>query len=127
VTPGVAPHAKTGRLVPLAVSSRERSKLLPQVPRVTEAGYPDATIEFSMVMLVPAKTPDAVVRLLEEQTPKAMPSPQMVKVLADNDYTEVNDTPEQAAARLQATTKKLGDLIRNSGIEAELRNQRSAR
>jgi tripartite-type tricarboxylate transporter receptor subunit TctC len=119
VTPGVAPYAKSGRLVPLAVSSRSRSKLLPQVPTVTEAGYPDATVEFSMVMLVPAKTPDAVVRLLEEQTRKAMSSPQMVKVLADNDYTVVNDTPEQAAARLQATTKRLGDLIRNSDIKAD--------
>ncbi|HUG26297.1 Bug family tripartite tricarboxylate transporter substrate binding protein [Piscinibacter sp.] len=119
VTPGVAPYAKAGKLIPLAVSSRERSKLLPQVPTVTEAGLPGATLEFSIVLLVPAKTPDTIVRTLEEETRKALSSPQMLKLLTDNDYTLVNDTSEQAASRLQATAKRLTDLIRSVGIKAD--------
>lgn len=119
VTPGVAPLAKSGKLVPLAVSSRERSKLLPQVPTVAEAGFPGATMEFSIMLLVPGKTPDAIVQTLEDATRKAMASPQMQKLVADNDYALVNDVPEQAAARLQATAKKLTDLIQTIGIKAD--------
>ena len=119
VTPGVAPHVKSGRLVALAVSGKSRSGLLPQVPTVTEAGLPGATLEFSMMLMVPAKTPDAVVARLNEEAHKAMKSASVQKLLKDNDYDAVADTPEQAAARLAAMSKQMADLISKLGIKAD--------
>lgn len=119
VTPGVVPHVNAGKLVPLAVSGTKRSPLLPQVPTVSEVGFPGATLEFSMVLLAPAKTPDAIVRQLQEETRKALTGPEMRKVIESNDYVVVADTPEQAAARLGATTKRMTQLITARSIKAE--------
>jgi len=119
VTPGVLPHVQSGRLVPLAVSSAKRSRLLPQVPTIAEAGYPGATLEFGMVLLAPAGTPDAIVRRLQDETRQAMARPEVRKITDANDFEVVADTSEQAAARLAAMTQRLGDLIRSVGITTE--------
>ena len=119
VTPGVAPHVKSGRLVALAVSGKKRSGLLPQIPTVTEAGLPGATLEFSMMLMAPAKTPDAIVKRLNDEAHKAMKSASVQKLLKDNDYDAVSDTPEQAAAHLAAMTKQMADLIAKLGIKAD--------
>lgn len=119
VTPGVVPHVNAGKLVPLLVSSTKRSALLPQVPTASEAGHPGATLEFSMVLLAPAKTPDAVVRRLQEETRKALTGPEMRKLIDSNDYVVVADTPEEAASRLAATSKRMAELIAARGIKAE--------
>ena len=55
------PFIVGGRLVPLAVSTRQRSSLLPDVPTTIEAGYPDSDYSFWNGLLVPAKTPRAIV------------------------------------------------------------------
>ncbi len=119
VTPGVAPHVKSGRLVALDVSGKKRSGLLPQIPTVTEAGLPGATLEFSMVLMAPAKTPDAVVKRLNDEAHKAMASAPVQKLLKDNDYDAATDTPEQAAVRLAATGKQMAELIAKLGIKAD--------
>lgn len=119
VTPGVVPHIKAGKLVPLVVSGTTRSSLLPQVPTVSEAGYPGATLEFSMVLLAPAKTSDAIVQRLQEETRKALTGPKMRQLMEANDYVVVADTPEQATARLAATSKRMAELIATRGIKAE--------
>lgn len=119
VTPGVAPQVKAGKLVPLAVSSEKRSALLPDVPTIAEAGYPGATLEFGMVLLAPAKTPEPIMRKLQEETRKVMVSPEVRKITDANDYTVVADSSGQAATRLAAMTRKLGDLIKSLGITTE--------
>jgi tripartite-type tricarboxylate transporter receptor subunit TctC len=119
VTPGVAPYANAGKLVPLAVSSRARSRLLPNVPTVAEAGFPNATLEFSTVLMAPAGTPDALVQLLREEARKALDSAEMRKLLSDGDYVAVADTPEQAATRLAAMKVRMTDLIQSVGIKAD--------
>lgn len=119
VTPGVVPHVQAGKLVPLVVSSAQRSDLLPRTPTVTEAGHPGATIEFSMVLMAPKATPDAVVRQLNAEVKKALGSEEMRTLLKANDMVAVADTPEEAAARLKATTAKMSALIRTRGIRAD--------
>lgn len=119
VTPGVAPFVKAGKLMALAVSSEKRSRLLPDVPTIAEAGYPGATLEFGMVLLAPARTPEPIMRKLQEETRQAMASPEVRKMTDANDYTVVSDSSAQAASRLAATTQKLGTLIKTLGITAE--------
>lgn len=119
VTPGVAQQALTGKLIPIAVSSTKRSQLLPQVPTVTEAGFAGATLEFSMVVLAPAKTPDAIVQQLNAEIRKAVNSEEMRKHLASSDMLAAVDSPAEAAERIKSTTAKMTDLITKRSIEIE--------
>jgi len=66
------PFIRSGRLIPLAVSTLSRSSALPDVPTTTEAGYPNSDYTFWNGMLVPAKTPRAIVERLHGETMKAL-------------------------------------------------------
>jgi tripartite-type tricarboxylate transporter receptor subunit TctC len=70
------------KLVVLAVSSPERVPLLPNVPSVVEAGYPDAVFRFWNGLSAPAKTPRDIVQKLHEATEKALNSPSVRERLA---------------------------------------------
>jgi tripartite-type tricarboxylate transporter receptor subunit TctC len=70
------------KLTILAVSSPKRVPLLPDVPSITEAGYPDAEFSFWVGLSAPAKTPSAIVDKLHAATEKALADPAMVTKLA---------------------------------------------
>ncbi len=70
------------KLTILAVSSPKRVPLLPDVPSITEAGYPDAEFSFWVGLSAPAKTPSAIVDKLHAATEKALADPAMVAKLA---------------------------------------------
>jgi tripartite-type tricarboxylate transporter receptor subunit TctC len=70
------------KLTILAVSSPKRVPLLPDVPSIAEAGYPDAEFSFWVGLSAPANTPSAVVKKLHDATEKALADPAMVEKLA---------------------------------------------
>jgi tripartite-type tricarboxylate transporter receptor subunit TctC len=73
---------RDGKLVPLAVSSSTRSRALPNVPTMVEAGLkPDAVYPFYTGVYVPAKTPRAVVEKLNAEVTKALALPAVQKRL----------------------------------------------
>jgi tripartite-type tricarboxylate transporter receptor subunit TctC len=76
------PLIKDGKLVPLAVSTTKRSSALPDVPTTIEAGLPDSDYTYWMGLLVPAKTPDAIVTRLRTETEKALKNPNVVEKFA---------------------------------------------
>ena len=71
-SPSVLPQAKRRRLRALAVSTRERSPLVPDLPGMREAGLPDYNLEFWYGLFVPAGTPPAIVRKIYDATVAAM-------------------------------------------------------
>jgi tripartite-type tricarboxylate transporter receptor subunit TctC len=73
------PFIRSGRLIPLAVSTLKRSSALPDVPTTIEAGYPDSDYTFWNGMLVPAKTPQDLVRRLHEETLKVLRQPGVIE------------------------------------------------
>lgn len=70
------------RLVVLAVSAPKRVPLLPNVPSVVEAGYPNAVFRFWNGLSVPAKTPADIVQKLHDATEKALAVPAIQEKLA---------------------------------------------
>jgi len=72
----------SGRLSVLAVSSPKRSSLLPDVPSIAEAGYPNAEFSFWVGLSAPVKTPRAVVDKLHDATEKALANPVVQERLA---------------------------------------------
>jgi tripartite-type tricarboxylate transporter receptor subunit TctC len=72
----------SGKLNILAVSSLKRIALLPDVPSIAEAGYPNAEFNFWVGLSAPAKTPRAVIDKLHAATEKALQDPAMKEKLA---------------------------------------------
>jgi tripartite-type tricarboxylate transporter receptor subunit TctC len=72
----------SGKLMVLAVSSKTRAPLLPDVPTIVEAGYPDAQFRFWVGLSAPAKTPRPIVDKLHDATEKALALPALREKLA---------------------------------------------
>jgi tripartite-type tricarboxylate transporter receptor subunit TctC len=70
------------RLRPLAVASRERSQILPNVPTTLEAGYPNSDYAFWVGLFAPAKTPNLVVEQLNRLAIKVMSNPNLLSSFA---------------------------------------------
>jgi len=70
------------KLIALAVSSRNRAPILPNVPSIVEAGYPGAVFRFWNGLSAPAKTPRDIVQKLHEVTQKALNVPALQEKLA---------------------------------------------
>lgn len=70
---------RSGKLIPLAVSTTKRSSALPDVPTTIEAGYPNSDFTFWNGLLVPAKTPPNIVTQLHAETEKALRSSAVVE------------------------------------------------
>jgi tripartite-type tricarboxylate transporter receptor subunit TctC len=88
-SPTVLPQASGGKLIALAVSTRERSQLVPGLPGMREAGLPEYNLEFWYGMFVPAGTPGAIVRKIYDATVAAMQEPSVKTALA-REGTEVS-------------------------------------
>ncbi|MBL8286556.1 MAG: tripartite tricarboxylate transporter substrate binding protein [Rubrivivax sp.] len=76
------PLIREGRLQALAVSSAQRSALLPDVPTTVEAGVPGSDYTFWVALVVPAATPAAAVARLQQEAAKALATPELVERLA---------------------------------------------
>ena len=118
--PSVLPMVNAGRLKGLAVSTRERTPLVPDLPGMVEAGLPDYAIEFWYGFFVPAGTPPAIVRKLFDATTAALQQPAVKSALA-REGTEValSASPEAFAAFLTEDAKFWVKLVNDAGVTAE--------
>ncbi|MEO5845729.1 MAG: tripartite tricarboxylate transporter substrate binding protein [Caldimonas sp.] len=119
-SPSVLPQAGGGRLRALAVSTRDRSPLVPDLPGMKEAGLPDYHLEFWYGMFVPAGTPPAIVKKIYEATITAMQQPAIKAALA-REGTEVSlsASPEQFAAFLVDDGKFWANLVKSAKVKLE--------
>jgi tripartite-type tricarboxylate transporter receptor subunit TctC len=118
--PSVLPLVQAGRLRALAITSRERSPLVPGVPGMAEAGLPEYEISFWYGLFVPAGAPGEVVRRLYSATHEALRAPAVAQTLA-REGTEISrsNSPEDFAAFLAEDAKLWARLVKESGAKAE--------
>ncbi|MGZ5098350.1 MAG: tripartite tricarboxylate transporter substrate-binding protein, partial [Usitatibacter sp.] len=118
--PSVLPMVKAGRLRALAVTSLERSPLMPEVPGMAEAGVPEYSIAFWYGLFVPAGTPPDIVRTLFNATTTAAQRPEVKAALA-REGTEVSlsRSPEDFAAFLTEDARFWVRLAKESGARAD--------
>jgi len=119
-SPSVLPMAKGGRLKVLAVSTRERSPLVPDLAGMREAGLLEYNLEFWYGMFVPAGTPPAVARKIFEAATVAMQQPQVKAGLA-REGTEVSlsASPEAFAQFLVEDGRFWVDLVKTAKVKVE--------
>lgn len=116
-TPTVIPHAKAGKLIPLAVSSAEPSALAPDVPTLPKAlNRPDADITFKLVLQARSGTPPAVIAQIEKHAAEIMKDPQLRARLRASDLTAVGSTSAQAEQAMRADSARWEPVVRSLGL-----------
>jgi tripartite-type tricarboxylate transporter receptor subunit TctC len=113
------PHIKAGTLRALAITSKTRSQIEPNVSTMAEAGYPDIEGDSWVGVLVPAKTPKDIVTLLHREIVKIVALPDMKERLATLGFDTVASTPEQFDARIKTEIETWGKVIRAGNIKPQ--------
>ncbi|WP_010465461.1 Bug family tripartite tricarboxylate transporter substrate binding protein [Acidovorax radicis] len=113
------PHVQAGKLRALAVTSAQRLKSLPAVPTMAEVGMKDFVVEQWQAVFAPAKTPTAVVQLLNQEINKALKDPALVALADKLGVTLVGGTPQQLGDLQKADSAKWAKVIKDGNIKAE--------
>ncbi len=107
---------QSGRLRALAVATLNRSPSLPEIPAMSEIGYPGFEAYAWFGLLAPAKTPAPVIQTLNRAA-SAVLKLREVQASFDNDGIEAaTGTPEEMGAQIRNEIKKWGAVIRKAGI-----------
>jgi tripartite-type tricarboxylate transporter receptor subunit TctC len=118
-TPPLLPHIKAGTLRPIAVGSRRRVSSLPDVPTVQELGYPGFETTQWYGLLAPARTPEAVIRRLQEEIVKALHSKEVQERYAADGTLAVGNTPAEFGEFIQSEMTRWGEVVRAAGVKPE--------
>ena len=113
------PFMPSGRLRMVAVASLKRSALLPDLPTVAEAGYPDFDVSSWWGVVAPAATPREVIMRLHADINRVLALPETRTKIADLGAEIVTSTPDQFAAYIKTETAKWAKLIREVGVKPE--------
>jgi tripartite-type tricarboxylate transporter receptor subunit TctC len=117
--PPVVAHAKSGRLRPLATTGAQPTPLLPGLPTVAATGLPGYEAGSMFSLLAPAKTPDAIIRRLYQDSVRFLDSTEGKEKFLTIGVETVGSTPEQLAAAIKAEMSRMGKVIRDAGIRGE--------
>jgi tripartite-type tricarboxylate transporter receptor subunit TctC len=113
------PHVNGGTLRALAVTTRERSPLVPNLPSMQEAGVPDFDITSWQGYFAPAGTPKEIVTKLNAEIRKIVETPEIKAKLATLGMDAFSGTPEELDGFVRDQLVLWEKLIRNAGIEKQ--------
>ena len=111
------PFIRSGRLIPLAVSTLARSSALPGVPTTTEAGYPNSDYTFWNGMLVPSKTPRTIVGRLHEETMKVLRLPALAERLKPQGIEPMPLGPAEFDALIAKEVESNKAIVKAAGLK----------
>jgi len=114
-----APHVKTGALRALAITSAERSPVLPDVPTLREAGLKDFQFSQWQALLAPAKTPPAIVARLNAALREALKSKDVIEKFQAQAFDPFITSPEEAGKFIAEEAQRLTRVIKTKGITAD--------
>lgn len=113
------PSIKSGRLRGLAVTSKTRSPLAPDIPTMGEAGFPAVEVLNWQGIVGPKGLPADIVKILNAAGNKALQDPELRAKMAEQGNEVVGGTPEQFAALIKAEMPRWGKVVRDAKIEPE--------
>jgi tripartite-type tricarboxylate transporter receptor subunit TctC len=113
------PHIKSGKLRPIALTSKHHSALLPDVLPVAEQGYPEFNVRGWFGVVAPAGTPAEIVRLYNREIVAALSHGEVRDRLVSVGLDPVSMSPEEFAAFIKEEIKKWGEVVRVSGAKID--------
>jgi tripartite-type tricarboxylate transporter receptor subunit TctC len=102
----------------LAVTGSERSALFPGIPTVAESGLPGFESGSMVGILAPAKTPEAIIKRLNQEIVRLLNTPEVKERFFNNGTEAKGSTPEEFAAKIKSEMSRLGKVIKDVGIRA---------
>jgi tripartite-type tricarboxylate transporter receptor subunit TctC len=117
--PPLLPHVNAGRLRALAVANEKRSRILPDLPTVAEAGVPGFSSAPWYALYAPAKTPAAIVKKLTADLTSALNEDSVSQRLVANGAEPSTSTPAELTAFMRDESERLRKVIVAAGIRAE--------
>lgn len=118
-TPVALPQIRAGRLIALAVTSRARSPLAPELPTIAESGYPGFEADTWYGMLAPARVPAPLVTQLNGAVVKMLAQPDFKERLAREGAQPAGGTPAEFAAFIKLETDKWAKIVRMAKVRVE--------
>jgi tripartite-type tricarboxylate transporter receptor subunit TctC len=113
------PHLQSGNLRPLAVTTKDRSFLLPEVPTLDESGLPGFDFYAWHGIVAPAGTPDAIIEKFNTAFNEIFQDPEFQKRWKALGTEVVGGTPEQFTELVRTERERLGNIIRESGVQLD--------
>ena len=117
--PSVVQHIQAGKLRALAVTGKERSPEMPDIPTVAESGLPDFEVTAWFGIFAPAQTPQPVVARLNAELVKILAMADVREKLANHGVEPGGGSPESLGRFLVSEVAKWGDVVREAGIRTE--------
>jgi tripartite-type tricarboxylate transporter receptor subunit TctC len=115
----VVPLGRDGKLKMLAVTSPERSRLLPDLPTLREAGIVGVEADAWVGLIAPAGTPAPVLAKIHDEAVAALAEPEVVEKLAVQYVTPIASSPDGFRAVLKEEHDRWAPIIATAGIKAE--------
>jgi tripartite-type tricarboxylate transporter receptor subunit TctC len=112
-----SPFIKSGKLRPLAVTTAERSPVLPDLPTFAESGLKDFDVTTWHGWLAPRGTPAAATRVLNAELNKVLKSPDVLKVLSDDGGVPIGGSPDNFRKLIAAEIERWKQLVKVGGIK----------
>jgi len=112
-------QVKAGKVRALAILSTERSPLLPDVPTIAEAGFPGLEASATFGLMLPGKTPPAVIAKVHAAMKRAISHPATRKQLDEMGYQVVANTPEQFATFLREQIATWTKIVKDNNIKPD--------
>jgi len=116
---GAVPHIKAGKLIPLALTEKARSPLLPDVPTATEQGVAGVEVNAWYGVLAPTGTPAPVIARLNKEFNDALNLPDVRERLAGAGLDVLGGTPQVLADFMKADNERYGKLAKELNIKAD--------
>ena len=113
------PHIESGKLRALGLTTAKRSKTLPNVPTLAEAGLPGYEVSPWFAVFMPAATPKDIVAKVNAALLEAMKDPDVVKRFETIGAEPVGSTPEEMAQHLARESERWTKLIQERGIKLD--------
>jgi tripartite-type tricarboxylate transporter receptor subunit TctC len=118
LAPGLE-HVRAGTLRALAVTTKDRSALLPDLPSLHEAGIPGYNVTSWAGLFAPAGTPPEIVARLNGEVQKIISDPQAKAKIAVTGFDAFSGPPEALATFVQSELENWGKLIKDAGIQPQ--------
>ena len=112
----IAPFVRDKRLKLLAVTTAQRIALFPEVPTLAEQGMPGFEVGAWQGVMVPAKTPRAIVDRLSAEINKALANPAVKATLAQQGAEPLGSTPDEYAAYLRSELARWARVVKQTGV-----------
>ncbi len=113
------PHVRSGKARPLAITSQERNKDLPEVPTIAESGFPGFEGYEWWVLLAPTGTPREIVARLNVEVRRILALPDVKERLLALGTEPFGGTPEETGAFLRSEAEKSGKGLLAAGVKPE--------